>query len=97
MNSYTGYRIVALLPVIAVIVGIVLFFSPVGRHKAILDWFWVAQVVTLLAGTATYILAVRRGMPHSMLIMLSLCVATMCITAIGLSLIFLVGNFFRET
>ncbi|MDB5034033.1 MAG: hypothetical protein JWQ98_1274 [Chlorobi bacterium] len=91
MRSYTAYRIVALLPLTAVIIGIVLFFSPVGHYDVIMNWFWLAQIITLLTGIATYTLGVRRGMPHSVIIMLSQCVAMVFIVAIGLFILFSTG------
>ncbi|MEO5928911.1 MAG: hypothetical protein ABIR47_03165 [Candidatus Kapaibacterium sp.] len=81
----------AFSPLIAVIVGIGLFLSPIGYNDMAMKWIWVAQAAILLVSLVSYILAVRRGMPRSVPIVLSLVVAAMCDLVIGLFMVMASG------
>lgn len=79
MASYTGYRLLSLLPLVLTILGIIFVTSYPYFNWDHVEMILYAQTASVVVGIAAYILGVRSGMPRSGLIVLALLLPMICL------------------
>ncbi|MEO5931558.1 MAG: hypothetical protein ABIR47_16610 [Candidatus Kapaibacterium sp.] len=89
-RSYVPYRAVALLPLIAFVIGyLLILYSDVPN--AVMGYLAWTEAAVLVVGIITYGLGIHRGMRHSVLINIALAIATLWIVPYVLFVILVSG------